>query len=148
MNTNHEPVTLPQDVIDGVKKFVIFIGYPRSGHSIVGSFMDAHPHMVITHEYGLFEMLAHCREMNISCYENKSSLFNILYRRSVYDTKKGLRHENRNEKGYTLSVDSPWFWTYDRYIAVMGDKRGGKTARLYHMNHRKISNCFTKSSKV
>ena len=40
--------SLSQNVIDGVKKFVIFIGYPRSGHSIVGSFMDAHPHMVIT----------------------------------------------------------------------------------------------------
>ena len=42
---------LTKDVIDGIKTFVMFIGYPRSGHSIVGSLMDAHPHMVIANEF-------------------------------------------------------------------------------------------------
>ena len=31
-------LNLPQGVIDGVKKFVFFVGHPRSGHSIVSSF--------------------------------------------------------------------------------------------------------------
>ena len=44
---------LTKDVIDGIKMFVMFIGYPRSGHSIVGSLMDAHPHMVIANEFML-----------------------------------------------------------------------------------------------
>ena len=45
---------LSPQVIAGVKKFVFFIGYGRSGHSIIGSIMDAHPHVVIAHEFFLF----------------------------------------------------------------------------------------------
>ena len=124
--------SLSQNVIDGVKKFVIFIGYPRSGHSIVGSFMDAHPHMVIAHEFGLFEKLASCVKMNKSCLKTKSSLFNALYRASYEDSRTGWRSDFMNSKKYTLSVDSPWLGTYDRYISVIGDKRGGGTTRFYH----------------
>ena len=29
--------TLPQNVISGVKKFIFFVRYPRTGHSIIGS---------------------------------------------------------------------------------------------------------------
>ena len=42
---------LTQGVINHIKKFILFIGYPRSGHSIMGSLMDAHPHMVIAYEF-------------------------------------------------------------------------------------------------
>ena len=42
---------LPQDVIDNVRIFFIFLGYPRSGHTILGALMDAHPNMVISHQY-------------------------------------------------------------------------------------------------
>ena len=42
---------LTQDVVNHIEKFILFIGYPRSGHSIVGSLMDAHPHMVIANEF-------------------------------------------------------------------------------------------------
>ena len=43
--------SLPQDVIDEVKTFTFFIGYSRSGLSIVSSLMDAHPHMVVAYQY-------------------------------------------------------------------------------------------------
>ena len=48
---------LPSEVINGIKKFVFFVGYAcaRSGHSIVGSLMDAHPHVVIAHEFSAGE---------------------------------------------------------------------------------------------
>lgn len=45
---------LSQEAVDGVEKFVIFVGYPRSGHSIIGSMMDAHQNIIISHEYMLF----------------------------------------------------------------------------------------------
>ncbi|HSH59747.1 MAG TPA: hypothetical protein VK988_08945 [Acidimicrobiales bacterium] len=34
---------------ENLKSFVMFIGYPRSGHSIVGSLLNAHPNVVIGH---------------------------------------------------------------------------------------------------
>jgi len=36
-----ETTRLSQEDINGVENFVFFVGYPRSGHSIVASLMDA-----------------------------------------------------------------------------------------------------------
>ena len=45
---------LPESTVNSVEKFVFFVGYRRSGHSMIGSVMDAHPDMIIAHEYLLF----------------------------------------------------------------------------------------------
>ena len=36
--------------VEQVKVFVIFLGHQRSSHSIVGSLLDAHPHIILAHE--------------------------------------------------------------------------------------------------
>ena len=36
---------------DGIQTFVLFIGYGRSGHSLVAAILDAHPKIVIAHEF-------------------------------------------------------------------------------------------------
>lgn len=69
-------VPLTRSVIDGVEKFVIFIGYPRSGHSIIGSYMDSHTNMIIAHEYPLFKNLSQ-KKMS------KYALFNVLYKKKL-----------------------------------------------------------------
>src|SRR5512143_1721936 len=33
-----------------VERFCLFVGYPRSGHSLVGAFLNAHRHAVVSHE--------------------------------------------------------------------------------------------------
>lgn len=35
---------------DQIQTFALFVGYPRSGHSLVGALLDAHPHAIIGHE--------------------------------------------------------------------------------------------------
>ena len=121
---------LSHDIINKVEKFVFFIGYPRSGHSIVGSFMDAHPHMVIAHEFMLFKKFRRSSNGN-PLLQDKDYLFNALYRSSVRDSMMGWRSEGRDEKNYTLSVDSPWMGKYNGHISVIGDKSGGMTANIY-----------------
>ena len=37
---------------ESVQTYVMFVGYPRSGHSLVGAFLNAHPAMMIAHELG------------------------------------------------------------------------------------------------
>src|SRR4051812_27120158 len=37
-------------LFDGVRKYCMFIGYPRSGHSLIGSLLDAHSNAIIAHE--------------------------------------------------------------------------------------------------
>lgn len=38
---------------DQLKTFVLFCGFPRSGQSLVGAIMDAHPHMTIPHDFNI-----------------------------------------------------------------------------------------------
>ena len=88
---------LPPRVISGVNTFVFFLAYSRSGHSIVASLMDSHPHMVVSHEFDLFTKL-------VAGYlaPNKSEIFNPLWkntRKSIIND--GLRAESTNIKGYT-----------------------------------------------
>ena len=130
--------TLTTDDIGGIEKFVFFIGYPRSGHSIVGSLMDAHPHMVIANEFMLFKNWKYYSDRQKEdgernpFYKNRNYLFNALYKRSYWDTTDGLRNEQNAMKNYTLSMDSSlWQGKFDKYISVIGDKSGGGTAIIY-----------------
>ena len=104
---------LPQDVVDKVEKFVFFIGYQRSGHSIVGSFMDAHPHMVIAHEFMLFTKWKEMDELYefsdiVNPLHNKKTLFDSLNMDSLADAEHGWRSGQLKNKNYTLTIDSSW----------------------------------------
>ena len=129
---------MTKDVIEGIEKFVMFIGYPKSGHSIVGSLMDAHPHMVIANEFLLLRNWKYFSDRQKESgeanpfYQHKSYLFNILYRRSYWDTIDGFRSEKNTKKNYTLSMDSSlWQGKFDKYISVIGDKSGGVISATY-----------------
>lgn len=42
---------------DQVEKFCLFVGYPRSGHSIVGALLNAHKDAVISHELKVLPLI-------------------------------------------------------------------------------------------
>ena len=121
---------LPFPVINGVKKFVIFVGNSRSGSSILGSLMDAHPHVVIANEWEFPDFTA------IPLHNLKEELFATLYSASL--AKKKL---NSSIKGYTLEVTDMWQANYDRYIDVIGDKSAGREIP-YITDTAKFQQCF------
>ena len=121
---------LSQSVIDGMKKFVYFLGHPRSGHSIVASLLDAHPHIIIAHEDNVFNKVL--QEKNP--YTRKSVMFNKLWRNSYYSFKRGHRSQRDNVKGYTLAIEGLYQGTYQSYVEVIGDKKAGKTTMLLAYN--------------
>ena len=41
--------------INGLRLLVFFVGFARSGHSIVGSLLDSHPDVIIAHEYKILK---------------------------------------------------------------------------------------------
>ena len=43
-----------EETIKSVKKFVFFFGFDRSGSTVTGRIIDAHPHALIANELGLF----------------------------------------------------------------------------------------------
>ena len=116
---------LPSEVINGIKKFVFFVGYERSGHSIVRSLMDAHPHVVIAHEFFLFKKFDKLEQVP-NDYSWRDNLF-----QSLYSVSSRSRTRAGSAKGYTLKVKGLWEGTYDDHIEVIGDKSGGMTTRVH-----------------
>ena len=126
-------VPLSNSDIEQVKTFIFFLGHARSGHSIVGSILDAHPHVILAHEAKLFQTLNEDLSNKKTHYENKSVIFNTLWNNSFRSSNSGLRTEEGKalRKGYSLSIDGLYQGTYIAPVQVIGDKNGGKTTALF-----------------
>ena len=133
-------VSLSQSEVNSVNRLVLFIGYPRSAHSIIGSMMDAHPNVVIAHEHRLLE---ECIIYNrVSSLLNKAAIFNQLYSNSYSNARdrSGQRSEEKDSgKGYSLYIPHTWQGTF-RKLEVIGDKSGGYLSAQFsrHFNKSKI----------
>ena len=125
---------LPQPVIDGVKYFVYFVGRSHSGHSIIGSMLDGHPHMIVAHEAKIFIQL----KDNPERFTSKAAVFNELWGNSYNSCHSGgLRSSSSRDvknKGYTLQVKGLYQGSYVSHVDVIGDKSGGHTAALLSHN--------------
>lgn len=125
------PVLGPSDMRQ-LETFVFFIGYPRSGHSIVASCLDAHPDAVIAHEYNLFAKLL--QPEGQQQLFNRSTLFTSLYQNSLKQSQAGWRSDLQkfSRKGYSLRLNSSESWQGKfRRLKVIGDKSGGMTTHVY-----------------
>ena len=136
-------VTLPQPVLAKIKLYLYFIGHPHSGHSIVGSILDSHPHIVVSHEFDVFGKLN-----NRLKFCNRMCLFNALWENSCKSTTNGLRTDEADKKGYTLAIDNLYQGVYQSYIDVIGDKRGGLTAMMYMKDPDTFESTFYKLKSI
>ena len=96
---------------------MIFVGNHRSGSSILGSLMDAHPHMLIANEWRFPDSFY---KMSTPKDNFKNWLFNALYSKCA-----NLHRIGENEKGYTLEVRGMWQGKFDEYVEIIGDKSAG-----------------------
>ena len=120
---------LSLSAVNSVEKFVFFIGYARSGHSMIGSVIDAHPDMVIAHEYFLFDRCVDMLKQGKNIFEDKVKLFNSLYANSFLTAKCGWRSETNNAKGYNFKINLHWQGTFNR-LRVIGDKSGDTAVNM------------------
>ena len=104
-----------------VKNFVLFMGYPRSGHSIVAALLDAHPHIVISHELNVMLTWKTSRIEKVKY--SKYDMFKEILKNTEKTLKgHGFRSMNRTNKYYTLEVPGLYQGQYKNYIQVIGDK--------------------------
>lgn len=123
---------LTENDIRDVEAFLFFIGYGRSGHSIVASMMDAHPNVVIAHEYYLFDKLSSQHKSQKSPrLQYKFGLFDELCFNSYTSAMSGWRAAVNTFKGYNLHLNGTWQGQFQR-LHVIGDKTAGATAMLYY----------------
>ena len=95
----------------------MFLGFSRSGHSLVGALLDAHPNMIIAHELDVLKY--------IHTHFNKQQIYYLLLRRSQAFAAKGCQSGK-----YAYVVPNQWQGSYET-LRIIGDKKGeGATRRL------------------
>jgi hypothetical protein len=103
-----------------VEKYVMFIGYPRSGHSIFGSMLDAHHNVIIAHEQNIL--------LYLKTGFGKNQIFSLILKNSRDFTKAGRQWEEYNYK-----IPGQWQGNFDR-LTLIGDKKGGVSSIMILKN--------------
>jgi hypothetical protein len=103
-----------------IAAYVTFVGYPRSGHSLVGSLINAHPEALIAHELDAIALI----ERRFP----RSLLFGLLVARDHEFAEGGRRW---GQWDYAVPGGSQGTWTS---LRVIGDKKGGRTTQRLAAN--------------
>jgi len=109
-----EPGSRAADLRD-VRSFCLFIGYPRSGHSLIGALLDAHPDVVIGHEVNVLRF--------VRWGSGRVNLYRLIVRSSRRFAETGCIGGG----DYSYRVPTQWQGR-SRRLLVIGDKRGGGTS--------------------
>lgn len=98
---------------NSVETYSMFIGYPRSGHSLLGALIDAHPNAIIAHEQDTLQFVD-----NILPF-GRNQIYSLLLNNSAR-----FADEGRTWCGYSYAVPNQWQGKYNK-LQVIGDKKGG-----------------------
>ena len=107
---------------DRVAAFCLFIGYPRSGHSLVGAMLNAHRHAVIAHELDAPQL--------VLAGASRDVLYSRILARAAWFNLRG------NTSNYAYQIPNRWQGRFTE-LRVIGDKRGGSVA-LWLGQHRDL----------
>ncbi|MGD0312736.1 MAG: sulfotransferase [Acidimicrobiales bacterium] len=94
---------------DDVERFCFFIGYARSGHTLVSTLLNAHPEVVVAHELDAVRYVRH--------RFGRTQLFSLLLQRDQQFGSIG-----RTWSGYGYEVPDQYQGRFER-LRVIGDKR-------------------------
>jgi hypothetical protein len=109
-----------RDLLRGVQTYCLFIGHARSGHSIVGALLDAHPQIVISDELDALRYLP----LGFDRWQLMYGSVEIARRQAATLRQKAGR------EGRTYSYHVPGQWQgRSENLRVVGDSRAGWTTR-------------------
>jgi len=103
-----------------VERFCFFIGYARSGSTLVGSLLNAHPEIVIAHELDALGQI----ERGL----DRTTLFSMLL-----GQERRFGEMGRQWTDYDYTVPGQSQGTFER-LRVIGDKRAGKSTHRLAAN--------------
>ncbi len=104
---------LDRHQFEGLTTYCMFLGYPRSGHSLVGSLIDAHPDAVIAHEADVLRY--------VQAHFSRSQVYSLIL-------ENARRHRDERAHVYDYTVPDQWQGRHRR-LTVIGDKKGGRSTR-------------------
>jgi hypothetical protein len=113
--------------------FCFFIGYARSGHTLVGTLLNAHPDMVISHELDAVRYVRH--------RFSRSQLVSLILERDHH-----FGEIDRTWSGYDYAVPDQFQGKVER-LRVLGDKRA-RAAVLQLAQHPRLLDRLRRVVKV
>ena len=105
-----------------VERLMLTIGYNRSGSSLLGQLLNAHPEIVVAHELYLLQKLRALRFVPTPSARGRATRL-ILERDREFE-----RERSRLQSGYSYAVNGLWQGRYSR-LRVIGDKGSPSAAR-------------------
>lgn len=106
---------------EGVKTFCLFVGHNKSGTSLIGSLLDAHPNVILADEVHAVDY--------VSAGFRRDQLFHILVRGSRREFLKG-RVTARRLTPYSYLVPGQWQGRYST-LRVIGDGASGSSTQRF-----------------
>jgi hypothetical protein len=104
-------------LFDGVETYCMFIGYPRSGHSLIASLLDAHPNATATHELDALKF--------VGARFGKHQIYELLL-----DNLRRFAPRGGEWNSYAYEIFQQWQGRFDE-LRFIDDKKGGySTLRL------------------
>lgn len=83
------------EIFKDLERFSVFLGYPYSGTSLMGSLLDAHPNAVIAHEMNFLRYF----RLGFS----REQIYQLILRNAQETAQEG-----RFQSGYTYAVPNQW----------------------------------------
>lgn len=104
-----------------VKAFCVFIGHNKSGTSMIGSLLDAHPNVILADEADALQY--------VPAGFSRDQIYHILLHGSRREVMKG-RVTARRLKPYSFLVPGQWQGRYSR-LRVIGDSTSGSSTQRF-----------------
>lgn len=111
-----------------VESFCLFVGYPKSGHSLLGALLDAHPEMVIAHELDCLR----CLRAGLG----REAIFTLILEMAGDFLRSG-----QTWNGHRYTVENQWQGRF-RKLRVIGDKKGGGSSRLLLLHPKLLDRLY------
>lgn len=96
-----------------IESLCLFVGYPRSGHSLVGQLLNAHPNALIAHE---LDLLGFVELGSLS----RDEVYWLLRQQKRWFARRRYQWGSYDYQLGNLPREGP--------LLVIGDKKGGRTA--------------------
>ena len=116
-----------------IELYLLTVGYSRSGSSLLGQLLNAHPEIVIAHEAQLLRRLHNSRYLH---YVGRGRITRFILERDRWFRQRGYS----SYSGYSYGVKGQYQGSWMR-LRVIGDTNSMRTTRILY-EHPSLLDCL------
>lgn len=108
------------NIFRDLKTYCMFIGHARSGHSIIGALIDAHPNAVLADEVDVLRC--------IEAGSTRDEIYHLILTKSMAQARKERTKNGRDGMKYSYLVPGQWQGSFAK-LQVIGDSKAGRSTQ-------------------